>query len=274
MQYIQVDIILAEVKEALVRTTDEIDWVTFVGSGEPTLHSGLGKLIQGVKELTQLPVAVITNGSLFYLSEVREELYSADAVLPSFDAGNARLYRKINRPHPQVTFERLVSGLFSFRKEYHGSLWVEVMLVRGLNDTEAALIEIAAILKRIQPDEIHINLPSRPPSEPWVQPANARGLLRAVTILGDIAHVVQPARRMFDISGYDSLSEALVGIITRHPLPEDDLRLNLEKWTPDQVNEALRELTASGQVQVVERYGTRFWTARLGHFPENKHAGD
>ena len=273
-QYIPSDAILAEVKKALAaRPSDEIDWVTFVGSGEPTLHNGLGELIRGVKELTELPVAVITNGSLFYLPGVREELSAADAVLPTLDAGNAKLYRKINRPHPQITFERLVSGLISFRQEYHGQLWVEVMLVRGFNDTEAALLEIAAILKRIQPDEVHINLPTRPPAETWVQLPDEAGFDRALTIFGDIARVVRPARRIFDLSGYDSPSEALVDIITRHPMREDDLRLTLEKWTPGQVDEALAKLAASGRVQVVERYGKRFWTSGLGHFPEKKLTG-
>ena len=160
----------------------DIDWVTFIGSGETTLHAGIGWMIRQVKLLTDLPIAVITNGSLLYLPEMRSELSPADAVLPSLDAGNAGLYRKINRPHPDITFERLVDGLVAFREEYQGKLWIEVMLVRELNDTEAALKEIAAILKRIRPDEVHILQPERPPVETWVQPADEEGLLRARAI--------------------------------------------------------------------------------------------
>ena len=143
----------------------EIDWVTFVGSGETTLHAGLGILIRAVKQMTALPVAVITNGSLLYLPEMRQELLPADLVLPSLDAGNAGLYRRINRPHPQFTFDRLTSGLIAFRKEYKNKLWVEVMLLEGLNDGEAALKEIAVWLERIAPDEVHIVQPTRPPVE-------------------------------------------------------------------------------------------------------------
>ena len=162
-EYFPRDEIIDEVKQALAtHKPGEIDWVTFVGSGEPVLHSSIGWLLRRVKGLTDLSVAVITNGSLLYLPEVREELAAADAVLPTLDAGNARLYRKINRPHPDIIFERLVDGLVAFRKEYQGKLWVEIMLVRGLNDTEESLREIVAVLERVQPDEVHINLPTRP----------------------------------------------------------------------------------------------------------------
>ena len=136
-EYIPPDAILAEVTQALrSHSPGEIDWVTFVGSGEPTLHSGLGEMIRRVKACTSLPVAVITNGALLYLPEVRADLVLADAVLPTLDAGSADLYRKINRPWPELTFERVVDGLLAFRADYTGKLWVEVMLVRGMNDSE------------------------------------------------------------------------------------------------------------------------------------------
>lgn len=118
-----------------------------------------------------------------------EELSAADAILPTLDAGTAELYRKINRPHPQITFELLVDGLVAFREEYRGKLWIEVMLVRELNDTTEALDDIARILKRVKPDAVHINLPTRPPVETWVQPTDDEGLMRAVSILGNIAEV-------------------------------------------------------------------------------------
>jgi wyosine [tRNA(Phe)-imidazoG37] synthetase (radical SAM superfamily) len=261
--------ILAEVEQALAaHRPGEIDWVTFVGSGEPTLHIGLGRLIRKVKRLTPLPVAVITNGALLYLPEVREELAVADAILPTLDAGNAKLYRKINRPHPDITFERLVDGLIAFRKEYLGKLWVEVMLVRDLNDTEEALQEIAAVLKQVRPDEVHINLPTRPPAETWVQPPDEEGLMRALAILGDVAQVVHPAEGSFDLSGSENVVDAIVSIITRHPMREDELRHALEKWTPGSVDSALEQLSYSGRAQAVERYGMRFWSASPAHYPE------
>jgi len=261
--------ILLEVEQALAdHRPGEIDWVTFVGSGEPTLHSGLGWLIRQVKELSDLPVAVITNGAFLYLPEVRLELSLADAVLPSLDAGNARLYRKINRPWPELTFERLLQGLQAFRQEYHGKFWVEVMLVKGLNDSEACLTEIARRLERIQPDQVHINLPTRPPAEAWVQLPDQDGLLRAMGILGDVAEVVHPAEGEFDLSGDENVVEAILNIITRHPMSQEQLVRALGRWQPEAVDQALGELEASRRVQVVRRYGSLFWTVRTARFPE------
>ena len=267
-EYFPREEILAEVRQALAsHKPGEIDWVTFVGSGEPTLHSSIGWLIQQVKALTELPVAVITNGALLYRPEVRRELMAADAVMPTVDAGTPELYRRINRPHPEVTFERLVSGLIAFRLAYRGKLWPEVMLVRGLNDTEEALRAIADVLGRIGADEIHISLPTRPPAETWVKPPDEEGLMRAQAILGDVARVLHPAQGTFDLSGYDNLTDAVVAIITRHPMSEQDLVQTLARWTPGRVREALDELEASGRAQVVVRYGVRFWSAAPSYYP-------
>ncbi len=188
------ELILAEVNDCLkAHKSGEIDWVTFIGSGETTLHASLGEMIHEVKKMTPLPIAVITNGSLLYLPEVREELSCADAVLPTLDAGNAELYRKINRPHPQLTFERVIDGLMAFRSEYSGKLWVEVMLVKGLNDGEVELKELAGYMEKIEPDEIHIVQPTRPPVELWVQTPDEEGLLRAQAILGKTSRIIEDA---------------------------------------------------------------------------------
>jgi wyosine [tRNA(Phe)-imidazoG37] synthetase (radical SAM superfamily) len=261
-EYFPREDILAEVQQALASHAPvDIDWVTFVASGETTLHASLGWMISQVKQLTPLPVAVITNGSLLYLPEMRRELSKADAVLPSLDAGNAELYRKINRPHPDVTFERLVDGLIDFRKAYQGKFWIEVMLIKGLNDNETALKEIALLLKYVQPDEVHLLQPTRPPAETWVKPPDEEGLLRARAILGDIAKVVHPATGYFDLSGSESLVEAVIGIITRHPMHEDELIETLKHYPPKEVSSTLSELEKSGKAQVVERYGSRFWSS-------------
>ena len=274
-EYVPRQDLFIEIKQALAtHKPGRIDWVTFVGSGEPTLHCELGWLIRQVKSLTNLPVAVITNGALLYLPQVRSELSAADAVLPSLDTGNRHLYRKINRPWPKLTFERLLEGLIAFRREYSGKLWVEVMLVKGLNDTEDALTEIASALRLIRPDQVHINTPVRPPAEPWVQPPGEDELGKALRILGDIARVVPPEQGRLDFGVCENLEEAILGIITRHPMREEDLITGLYRWPPERVKELLTKLKASGQTQTVERYGTRFWISTNARFPQNSYSGD
>jgi wyosine [tRNA(Phe)-imidazoG37] synthetase (radical SAM superfamily) len=270
MEYFPCEAILDEVEEALAKhMPGEIDWLTFVGSGEPTLHSGLGRLIRGVKEMSDLPVAVITNGALLYVPQVRVALLEADAILPSLDAGSPQLYRQINRPHPQTTFERLVSSLILFRREYRGKLWIEVMLIEGLNDSDQALDDLADLLKRLQPDEIHINLPTRPPAETWVKPADESTLLKALVKFSDTARVVHPAEGSFDLGCCDTVLEAVLEIIARHPMRQDQLEKALAQWAPGQVEDILNELQAGGRAQVVERLGTRFWSADQSRYPDD-----
>jgi wyosine [tRNA(Phe)-imidazoG37] synthetase (radical SAM superfamily) len=259
--YFPPDDIVEEVKKA-INTHDPgaIDWIAFVGSGEPTLHASLGRMISDIKAFTNIPIAVITNGSLLYQSEVRSDLKRADAVLPSLDAGSEALYRKINRPWPELTYDRFVNGLKTFRLEYTGKLWIEVMLIKGLNDTETALKDLSAVIQQIQPDEVHINLPIRPPGESWVNPTDEEGLHRAKAILGNIAQIVLPAEGIFDLSGYDNVVDAVLGVITRHPMLEEELIATLDRWTPGQVQQALAEVEASGKAKAVLRYGQRFWS--------------
>ena len=260
-----------DVKVALTsHKPGEIDWITIVGSGEPTLHSGLGWLIRRVKALSNLPVAVITNGSLLYMPEIRGELAAADAVLPSLDAGRPDLYRKINRPWPKLTFELLLEGLISFKKEYQGNLWVEVMLIHGVNDTEVELYQIAKALEKIQPDEIHLLQPTRPPAETWVEPASDEDLLRAQAILGPKSRVLDATNGSFEFGRNEPLLEAVISIITRHPMREEELLKTLAQYSPNDVKGILAELENSGKAKVIERYHTRFWIASPAYFPPGK----
>lgn len=269
-EYFPREAILAEIKAALKQhAAGAIDWITFVGSGEPTLHSSIGWLIQQVKHLTSLPIAVITNGSLLYLPEVQTALLGADAVLPTLDAGNPQLYKLINRPHPELDYERFVNSLRAFRGAYKGKLWIEVMLVRGLNDTAEALEELAQTLQSIGPDQVHILLPDRPPAETWVQPPEEEGLMRAAAILGNIAHVVPPVEGDFDLSGTDNIVDAIIAIITRHPMRQDQLENTLRRWVPGQIQETLKQLESSGRAQKIIRYDTLFWSATPAHYPQS-----
>jgi len=261
--------IVAEVATALAhRQPTDIDWITLVGSGETTLCSRLGSLVYFVKSLSELPVAVITNGSMLYLPKVRTELAAADAVLPSLDAGTDELYRKINRPHSDLTFAQHVEGLVEFRKTYRGKLWVEVMLLGGINDSAAALGDIMAVLERVEPDEIHLSTPTRPPAERWVELPDSDGLDRAVSILGRVAKVLKPIAVEGDSTIEGDLVDGVLKIISRHPLQEIELQRMLARWVRGRVDETLAALVSSGEIKIVKRLGRRFWCAADMVFPD------
>lgn len=238
---------------------DAIDWITFVGSGETTLFSRLGSLIRFVKSATRLPVAVITNGSLLSLPTVRHELEAADAVLPSLDAGHEDVYLRINRPHRSLTYAEHVRGLQAFRDEYRGRLWVEVMLVKGVNDSEESLAALAEILRRIGPDEVHLTLPDRPPSQPWVEPPDPDTIDRARGLIGALAKVVEPAAVSCAGGDLDEITDAAAAVLARHPLRETELVGLLRQWAPGRSLAVLSELGQRSDLQTVERSGGRFW---------------
>lgn len=266
-EYVPRKQIISEVQSALESNPPaSIDWVTFVGSGEPLLHSGMGWMLRQVQQITDLPVAVITNGALLYKPDVRAEIVSAQAVLPSLDAGNPRLYRKINRPYPQLTFERLVEGLAAFRQEYTGELWVEVMLIQGLNDSPQALEEMALALQRIQPDQVHLNLPTRPPAETWVQSPDEQTMQRARAMFGEVSQVVSPKEGYLGFNQNDPLTEVILGLITRHPMQEETLVAGLSAWTAEEVQAALLQLKESSAAQPIQRFGVQFWSAAAARY--------
>jgi wyosine [tRNA(Phe)-imidazoG37] synthetase (radical SAM superfamily) len=265
--------IFAEAATVLAhRERDDIDWITFVGSGETTLNSRLGSLIRLVKSLSSHPVAVITNGSLLHLPRVREELSAADAVLPSLDAGTEELYYKINRPQRDLSFQRHVDGLVEFRKTFHGRLWVEVMLLGGINDLPDALRDIAAVLQGVEPDEIHLSTPTRPPAELWVRPPSPGRLERAASILGRVTKVLRPVSIDGEASIDGDLASAVTRIISRHPLQEVELERMLTRWVQGRVDTIVAALVEGGEIQVVERLGKRFWCASDMAFPDETSA--
>jgi wyosine [tRNA(Phe)-imidazoG37] synthetase (radical SAM superfamily) len=272
-RYSSPDVLLREVEVALNRWgDDDIDWITFVGSGEPLLHREFGSLLSGVKQLTRIPVAVLTNGALLRLPEVRAEMLTADAVLPSVDAGSPELYRRINRPHPSLDFEGFIEGLVSFRDEFSGRLWVEVMLIEGLNDDPAALADLARVLDRIHPDAVHVNAPVRPPAEVWVRPPSAERLAEAVALFGRAAGAVPPQMETETVSasspgelGFE-LADRIAAVITRHPLAEADLALLFGDKTADEIRIALDTLVSQGRAQPVTRFGVRFYGPGGTHY--------
>lgn len=262
--YFPLDAVYAELQTALLSESGgTIDWITFVGSGEPTLNQDLGAMIREVKAITKLPVAVITNGSLLSLPQVREEVSAADAVLPTLDAGSAALFQRINRPYPEFGFERHFWGLLEFGREYKGRLWLEVMLTAGLNDDEAALEDLAAAIERIGPHEVHLVLPTRPPAESWVKPSAEEGIARAQRILGRFVPVLHPLKGYgnFSAGGERDPSTAAVAILRRHPMSDKELREFFRHCGVGDAESAISALQTAGKAIEIVRGGVRFWRA-------------
>jgi len=259
--------ILAQLRSALeTHKPGEVDHVTFVGQGEPTLCSSLGWLIRQVKGMTDIPVAVITNGSLLYRIEVREELSAADVVMPSLDAADPETFRRINRPWPKLRIDEIIEGMIAFRETFGGKLWVEVMLVRGLNDDEARLVRLRDALCRIRPAKVQINVPIRPPAEAWVAVPDDETIERAVAILGEAAEIVAPYEGSFDLSGFTDVAEAVEAIIRRHPMRERRLVQTLSRFAPGDVAATLAELESSGRAQRRVYRNETFWEYAGGTF--------
>jgi len=197
------------------------DYITFVGDGEPTLCKDLGWLIHESKKEFSLPIAVITNGSLLYREDVRNDLKESDVVLPTLDAGTHEVFKKINRPHKNITFEKMLHGLIDFRKEYSGKIWLEVMLVKDLNDTKVALNSTKMAIEEISPDRIYIATPIRPPAESWVEPTIPDRILLAQKILGESWDITGRESGEFGVSEFSNAREAIYEICSRHPLREN-----------------------------------------------------
>jgi wyosine [tRNA(Phe)-imidazoG37] synthetase (radical SAM superfamily) len=168
--------VLREIKS---RSDESFDHLTFAGSGEPTLSSDLGEIIRAAKKLVDAPIAVITNSTLLSSPAVRQEVAAADIVLPTLDAATQGTFRSISRSGEWLKIEEIIEGLKQFRKEFCGEIWLEVMLVRAVNDHEADLISRTA--RSIDPDRIQLNTVVRPPAEP-VCPLNEEEMQKMLEI--------------------------------------------------------------------------------------------
>jgi wyosine [tRNA(Phe)-imidazoG37] synthetase (radical SAM superfamily) len=218
----QTDAIIEELTGYLKEPNPRPDVITLAGSGEPTLNQGLGRIIREIKANSQIPVAVLTNGALLYQPEVRRELAAADIVLPSLDAARAETYLAINRPLPELSFESLLEGLIAFRREYRGRFWLEVMLLKGINDTEAELALLRRALAEIAPDKIQLNTAMRPGVEAAARPLDAAEMAAAAAFLGGPVEVIAAFCRE-DIVGLPCQDEDLVEILSRRPMTAPDL---------------------------------------------------
>jgi len=165
--------ILAEIDgllEDAARVRD-LDVFTITASGEPTLHTGIGKIIRHIKEKTDKPVAILTNGSQLHLKEVRQDLLAADIVIPSLDAARPESFRRVNRPAKCCAdLETIINGIAEFSREFAGEVWLEILLVENINDSPEDIAALKNAIGRIRPTRVQLNTVARPPYESFAKP--------------------------------------------------------------------------------------------------------
>lgn len=223
--------VLAEL-EAFFDGGGTADYLTFSGAGEPTLHRDLGRIARFVVGRSSIPLALLTNATLFGDPGVRAEVQPCAVILPSLDAADDETYARINRPHPGLTAADLVEGLVALRQEYAGQIWLEVLLVEGLNDGPRALDAIAAAIARIEPDRVQVNTAVRPGTED-VEPAGEEALERALRCFGPKAEPVASFRpRRFAPAVAPAAPrtalDAILEVVRRRPETVEDLAAALE----------------------------------------------
>lgn len=217
---------LAAVKEELadfLSTSPDLDFITFSGSGEPTLHSGIGEMAAFIK--TNFPayrLALLTNGTLLSSEDVRKRLLAIDVVIVSVDAGGKEAFQRINRPHPGLSLSDIEEGLVSFRKIFPNNLWMEVFLVPECNTSEYELAGIRGVLERIHPDKVQVNTLDRPGTEGWVVPAGPEVLSQAASFLQSAELVPSTGDRRFRGNG-DDLTNRVLAVVRRRPLTLEDI---------------------------------------------------
>jgi len=255
---------LEEVKEELeaFMTSDiEADFITFSGFGEPTLHFRIGELISWIGERSPTPIAVLTNGSLLKDERVRRDLMGAHVVLPSLDAGTSRIFGIINRPHASITLEDVVEGLEIFTKEFPGEVWLEVLLVKGINDTPQELEALAKLVKRIAPDRVQLNTVVRPPAHGG-KPLSLEEMERILPLFGPQAEVVAyPTEKK--AKGREDLRDAIVDTVARRPCSREDIA-KVVGVNPLEVVKYIGELMEEGRLEVVKYGNQTFYKALQG----------
>ncbi len=193
------------------------DYITLSGSGEPTLHSRIGELIDGIKAMSSIPVAVLTNGSLLWQPAVRAQLAHADLVLPSLDAGDNLRFRVLNRPHKSLSFERVAEGLVQFRRQFRGQYWLEVFLLRGYTGLPSEVEKLVEWVKRIAPDRVQLNTVARPPAEEFAFPVPSKRLNQLAGLFTPRAEVIAEFRGSQGCGGFSPGRDAVLGLLRRRP---------------------------------------------------------
>jgi wyosine [tRNA(Phe)-imidazoG37] synthetase (radical SAM superfamily) len=267
-EYVPTQSILAEVEEYFSdpAAASRVDVVTVTASGEPTLHSGLGSIIRFLKEKTGKPVAVLTNGTNLGIGEVAEALSRADVVIPSLDTALSSSFRKLNRPARCVDLQEMMDGLVSFSHGYKGELWLEILLARGMNDSDEDIAALVDVLRRMKLSRVQLNTVARPPHERFAMPVDEDRMREIAERLSSlpglrveiIAHgmsvfergrEVDSGRPHFASSDDAKLIDDILQMLKRRPCTAADIDRTFLVGGPEKVERLLEPLVHSGTIE-------------------------
>jgi len=218
--------VLREIEEVL-RQGKRIDYVTFSGSGEPTLNSGIGKMISRIKKLTSIPVAILTNGTLLYQARIREDLMGADLVIPSLDTVTDEIFETVNRPHPSLKIDEVITGIDNFSQDFGGKVWLEIVLVKGINDSLEEIERVARVTGKMNLERIQLNTVVRPPAEEFAEPLSREDLENMKTVLGEKCEIIAEFRRLTRGTHEVDVEKRILSMVKRRPLRLVDISQSL-----------------------------------------------
>jgi len=260
-EYVRVDDVVDELKRKL-DTGSPSDYITLAGSGKPTLNARIGDLIRRIKKLTLVPVAVLTNGSLLWMPDVRDSLLAADVVLPSLDAGDDELFRYVNRPRREIAFDRMVDGLIEFTRQFTGSVWLEVLLLGGVTGIPAEAEKIASIIRRIRPARVQLNTVSRPPAEEFAVPVDQDYLERLLRFFPKPVEVISESSlgRSQPVRAPAIADADILAMLRRRPCTVQDVSSGLGV-NASEAAKRLHALSLQGAVRTVRKNDAVFYRA-------------
>ena len=242
-QYVPITDIVTELKRTL-RNGRRIDFITLSGSGEPTLNSQIGPLIKAIKKITKIPVAVLTNGTLLTNPRVFQALLNADMVAPSLDAVSQAVFRKVNRPHESLKAAQIIKALVDFRQKFTGQIWLEILFVKGVNDSAAEVARFVRQVERIKPDKVHLNTVVRPPAEVAAKPVSKAFLNRIAKRFSPPAECIAESHHGRQTKGTRVTAEQIVRMAKRRPVTLEDI-CNSLGLHPNQALKIIERLLSS-----------------------------
>ncbi len=243
---VRVEDLLQEIEQWL-KTDGQADVLTFSGSGEPTLHPGLGEIIEGIRSMCSMKILLLTNGTLLHRPEVRAAAQKADMVKYSLSAWDAASFETINRPHPDITFQSLLSGLQAFRQNFNGEFYQETFVIQDVNDTPEAMEKIAAYSQSIRPDRVQLNTAVRPPAQSWVQPVGPERLQQLALHFDPPAEIIAEFRSQQQPE-VNLKVEHILEMLKRRPCTLEDVAHSFGLH-PNEATKYLGRLVRRGEVR-------------------------